>query len=82
MLIEKIEKLWMVNHQKHNILITRVVSLGFARRVTMEMAKKPMNWVLYAEWKKQEQQHRHKGLLENLSDAKEKRGYKRCKSSH
>ncbi len=47
MLVEKIEKLWMV---KHCIPVTRVVSLGFAKRVAMEMARKPMNWVSYAKW--------------------------------
>ncbi len=35
MLVEKIEKLWMVIHQKCCVLATRVVSLGFARRVAM-----------------------------------------------
>jgi len=37
-LVEKIKKLWMVIHQKCYVLATRVVSLGFARRVAMEMA--------------------------------------------
>jgi hypothetical protein len=53
-LIEKVEKLWMVIHQKCCVLATRVVSLGFARGVTMQMARKQMNWVLYTKWTNQE----------------------------
>jgi hypothetical protein len=34
-LIEKVEKLWMVTHQKCCVFATRVVSLGFARGVDM-----------------------------------------------
>jgi hypothetical protein len=44
MLIEKVEKLWMVIHQKHCVPTTWVVSLGFARRVAMHMVGKQMNW--------------------------------------
>jgi hypothetical protein len=53
-LIEKVEKLWMVIHQKSCVLATRVVSLGFAKGVTMQMAGKQMNWVLYTKWTNQE----------------------------
>jgi hypothetical protein len=42
-LIEKIENLWMVIHQKRCVLAIRVVSLGFARGIAMEMARKLMN---------------------------------------
>jgi hypothetical protein len=43
-LIEKVEKLWMVIHQKHYVCVTWVVSLGFVKRVTMQIAGKHMNW--------------------------------------
>jgi hypothetical protein len=56
MLIEKVEKLWMVIHQKCCVFATHVVSLGFARRVVMQMLRKQMNWFLYTKWKNQEQQ--------------------------
>ncbi len=43
-LIEKVEKLWMVIHQKHCVCATWVISLGFAKRVDMQMARNHMNW--------------------------------------
>jgi hypothetical protein len=49
-MIEKVEKLWMVIHQKCYVPTTWVVSLGFAKKVTMQMVGKQMNWALYAEW--------------------------------
>jgi len=42
-LIEKVEKLWMVIHQKRCVFATRVVSLGFAKGVATHMARKQMN---------------------------------------
>jgi hypothetical protein len=50
MLIEKVEKLWMVIHQKCCVLVTWVVSLGFVRGLVMQIARKQMSWALYAKW--------------------------------
>jgi hypothetical protein len=50
MLIEKVEKLWMVIHQIVVFLLHGRFLLGFARRVVMQMARKQMSWALYAKW--------------------------------
>jgi hypothetical protein len=57
-LIEKVEKLRIVIHQKCCVLATatRVVSLGFAKGVAIQMVGKHMNWALYAKWTNYEQQ--------------------------
>jgi hypothetical protein len=50
-LIAKIERLWMLVHQRHVVPTTKLVSLGFAKGVAMEIVKgKKMNWAMYAKW--------------------------------
>jgi hypothetical protein len=73
MLIEKVEKLWMVIHQKCYVLITWVVFLNFSTRVTMRMVGKQMNWLLYVKWINQKQQQRRRDVLEILNDTKDER---------
>jgi hypothetical protein len=42
-LITKVERFYMLVHQKHVIPITRLISLGFAKGVVMEMKGDKMN---------------------------------------
>ncbi len=42
-LITKVERFYMLVHQKHVIPTTRLISLGFAKRVVMEMKGDKMN---------------------------------------
>lgn len=49
-LIAKVERLWMFVHQQAFVPTTRIVSLGFARGMAMELKCKRMNWALYVEW--------------------------------
>ncbi len=41
----------MLVHQRHVVPTTKLVSLGFAKGVAMEIVKgKKMNWAMYAKW--------------------------------
>jgi len=60
--IEKIEKLWMVVHQKPYMLASRLISLGMAKGLACERMGKAMNWAMYAKWMNSEQQH-HKARM-------------------
>jgi hypothetical protein len=51
MVIAKVESLWVVIHQNPFVLTSRIISLGMARGVVMELNKgRKMNWVMYVEW--------------------------------
>jgi hypothetical protein len=68
MLIEKIERLWMIIHQKPHVLAKRVITLGMVRGIVCEEKGIPMTWAACAEWTNYEQfsQHQVKGVkLEN-----------------
>lgn len=54
-LIEKIERLWMIIHQKPHILVGRVITLGMVRGVLCEEKGIPMNWATYVEWTSEKQ---------------------------
>jgi hypothetical protein len=46
----------MVSHQKPSVLASRIISLGMARGIMIELARgKKMNWAMYAKWTNQEQ---------------------------
>lgn len=53
--LEMIAK-WMVIHQKPFFLASRIISLGMAKRVVLDLKGKKMNWVMYVEWTNQDQQ--------------------------
>ncbi len=56
-MIAKVESLWMVIHQNPFVFTSRIILLGMARGMVMELNKgRKMNWVMYIEWKNQEQQ--------------------------
>jgi hypothetical protein len=47
----------MVVHQKLGDPASRIISLGMAKGIVMELMKgKKMNWAIYAKWTNQEQQ--------------------------
>jgi hypothetical protein len=48
--IEKIERLWMIIHQKPHILVGRVITLGMVRCIVCEEKGISMNLVVYVEW--------------------------------
>jgi len=52
--ITKVEGLWTMIHQKPHVLTSRIISLGMARCVLMELKGKKMNWVMYTKWTNQE----------------------------
>jgi hypothetical protein len=54
--IAKVEGLWMVIHQKPHVPITRIISLGMAKGIAMELKGKKMNWAMYTEWTNWKQQ--------------------------
>ncbi len=54
--IEKVERLWMVVHQKACVPTLRLISLGMARGLACDKMGKLMNWAMYAEWTNVEQQ--------------------------
>jgi hypothetical protein len=64
--IEKVEKLWMVVHQKPCMPTSRLISLGMARRLACEKMGNKMNWAMYVEWNNNEQQH-HKARLKQMN---------------
>jgi hypothetical protein len=53
--IAKVEALWMVVHQKPFFLVSRIISLGMAKKIVLDFKGKKMNWVMYVEWTNQEQ---------------------------
>ncbi len=56
-MIAKVESLWMVIHQNPFVFTSRIILLGMARGMVMELNKgRKMNWVMYIEWTNQEQQ--------------------------
>jgi hypothetical protein len=46
-LIAKVERLWMLVHQKCDILALKLISLGFVRGVVMEMKGEKMNSMMF-----------------------------------
>jgi hypothetical protein len=46
--------LWIIIHQKPFFHASRIISLGMARRVMMDIKGKKMNWAIYVEWTNQE----------------------------
>jgi hypothetical protein len=65
MVIVKVESLWMVIHQKPFVLASRIILLGMARGVVMELNKgRKMNWAMYIEWTNQEQQRQKSYVVE------------------
>jgi hypothetical protein len=49
-IIAKVEDLWMVVHQRIGDPTSRIISLGMARGIVMELVRgKKMNWAIYAE---------------------------------
>ncbi len=49
-IIAKVESLWMIIHQKTYVPASRIIFLGMARRVVMDLKGDKMNWVMYIEW--------------------------------
>jgi hypothetical protein len=49
-LIVKVERLFMIVHQKPSVPATRIISLGMARGIVCKEKGKKMNWVAYVEW--------------------------------
>jgi hypothetical protein len=47
-MIAKVEGLWMVIHQKPHVPSSRIISLGMARGIVMELKGKMMNEVMDA----------------------------------
>jgi hypothetical protein len=69
MVIAKVESLRMVIHQNPFVLTSKIISLGMARGVVMELNKgRKMNWVMYIEWTNHEQQQQQNYMVELLSD--------------
>ncbi len=55
----------MFVYQRHVVPITRLMALGFARGVVMEIVKgNKMNQVMYEKWMNQEQQRKQKGFVD------------------
>jgi hypothetical protein len=54
-LIAKVERLWMIVHQKPYVLTSRIIKLGMARRIVCEMNGKQLNWATYTKWTNAEQ---------------------------
>jgi hypothetical protein len=54
-LTAKVEKLWMIMHQKSYVLASRFITLSMARGIMCEEKGKQLNWVAYAEWTSAEQ---------------------------
>jgi hypothetical protein len=48
--IEKVEKLWMVVHQKPCMLAPRLIALGMVKGLACEKMGKKMNLAMYANW--------------------------------
>jgi hypothetical protein len=42
------------NHQKPHFPTSRIISLGMARGIVMELNGKKMNWVMYTKWTNEE----------------------------
>ena len=58
-LIERIERMWMVCHQKSVVLQSRLITKAMAKGFyVQEVKKKSPNWALYAEWTNNEQLRR------------------------
>jgi len=58
----------MVVHQKLGDPASRIISLGMAKGIVMELMKgKKMNWAIYAKWTNQEQQWWKTPLVELVS---------------
>ncbi len=55
-IIAEIESLCMIIHQKMCVLASRIISLGMARRIVIDVKGDMMNWAMYAKWTNQEQQ--------------------------
>jgi hypothetical protein len=49
-LITKVERLWMLVHQRACVPTTKMMSLDFVRGMTMELKGRRMNWALYTKW--------------------------------
>jgi len=49
-MIAKMEGLWMVIHQKPHVHASRIISLGMARSIMIELKGKKMNWAMYTKW--------------------------------
>ncbi len=69
--IAKVEGLWMVIHQKPHVPSSRIISLGMARNIVMELKRKKMNQAMYAKWTNQEQQWCKNSIVELLNDEEE-----------
>jgi len=54
--IKKVERLWMVVHQKACVPTSRLISFGMAQGLACDKMGKPMNLAMYAEWINLEQQ--------------------------
>jgi hypothetical protein len=61
-IIAKVESLCMIIHQKMCVPASRIISLGMARGVVMDLKGGKMNWAMYVEWTNQKQQ-RQKGSI-------------------
>jgi hypothetical protein len=49
--VKKVERRWMICHQRTSVPNTRLVNISEARGWTYELLKgKPTNWVVHAEW--------------------------------
>jgi hypothetical protein len=49
-IITKVESLWMIIHQKMCVLASRIILLGMAKGVVMDLKGDKMNWAMYVEW--------------------------------
>jgi hypothetical protein len=64
----KVEDLWIVIHHKLRIFVLRIISLGMARRVVMDLKGQQMNWAMYTKWTNQEQQRQKDSLVKLMND--------------
>jgi hypothetical protein len=67
-IITKVEDLWIVIHHKLRILVLRIISLGMARRVVMDLKAQQMNWAMYAKLTNQEQQRQKDSLVKLMKN--------------
>jgi len=54
-LITKVERRWMIVHQKPYVLASRIIILGMARGIMCEHKGKQLNYATYDEWTSVEQ---------------------------
>jgi hypothetical protein len=60
--------LWIVIHKKLKVLVLRIISLGMAKRVVMDLKGQQMNWAMYAKWTNQKQQRKKDSLVKLMND--------------